>query len=255
MRLIIRSSWKCLSLESGGHSLSVTVIMPFRNCVSSLSEMVWRKCLESISTQRYLDWTCILIDDCSKDNSSAIVESFKEKRFKLYRNREHIGLTRSLNKAIAMVDTPYIARHDSDDFSSKSRFKNQVQFLDENTNVSVLGTFAKLYSPDLVEYDSHEQPVTNAQIRNYIKRQNPMIHGSVMMRTNELKQLGGYNESFFVCQDYELWSRFVLANKVLHNMPEFLYNRVSHKACASKVYSKLKKEAVNRIRAMHKGTN
>lgn len=226
--------------------------MPFRNCTTHLSEVVWRTCLESMRSQTFDDWQCILVDDCSTDDSLDVVKSYEDSRFIVVSNQEHIGLTKSLNRAISLVKTPYIARHDSDDFSSKKRLAKQMAFMKNNDSISVVGTYARVYSPQMVAYDTQDKPIIHRDIQSAIRRENPMIHGSVLIRTDDLKELNGYDESFYVCQDYELWSRFVLAGKLMQNMPEYLYNRVSHKTCASKTYSSFRKDALRRIRAMHK---
>ncbi|MTV47292.1 glycosyltransferase, partial [Streptococcus pneumoniae] len=75
-----------------------------------------------------------------------IAASYHEKRFKITKNNKHIGLTKSLNKGIAITNTEFIARHDSDDFSSKDRLEKEVDFLNKNKHVAVVGSFAKVYN-------------------------------------------------------------------------------------------------------------
>ena len=233
--------------------MSVTFIMPFRDCVTHISDKIWRACIEGMIGQTFEDWTCILIDDHSSDASAHIVRDYNDSRFIISRNDQHLGLTRSLNKAISMVKTPLTARHDSDDFSAKKRLAKQLRFLKERPEIDVIGTFARVYDPSLNPYDVQDKPLGMPKIKAAIRRENPMIHGSVVMRTDKLREVGGYDETFFVCQDYHLWSKFVLAGKKLENIPEYLYNRVSHKTCASKIYSGYRKDALRRIRSMHVG--
>lgn len=231
--------------------MCVTFVMPFRNCVTSIPESVWRKCIECIISQTYQDWTCIAVNDMSQDNSASILSSYNDSRFKIVNNHSNMGLTKSLNLAISMVKTPYIARHDSDDFSSSTRLETQIKFMNDNKNICVVGSFAKVFDLSLTECDRQIRPTSHKNIRIAIRRSNPMVHGSVLMRTKDIKEVGGYNESFYVCQDYELWSRMLLAGKIMHNIPQYLYNRVSHKASTSKMNSHLRKKAVRKIRAMH----
>ena len=47
----------------------------------------------------------------------------------ILKNEENLGLTRSLNKGIAVVRTELIARMDSDDQSTPTRFKVQEKFM------------------------------------------------------------------------------------------------------------------------------
>ena len=55
------------------------------------------------------------------------------------KNSTNIGLTKSLNKAIKLCSSDYIARMDSDDISISERFELQINFLEKNKDVDVLG--------------------------------------------------------------------------------------------------------------------
>ena len=50
------------------------------------------------------------------------------------------GISKSLNLIISKIDTKYIARMDADDFSYKERFQNQIEFLETNEKIDILGT-------------------------------------------------------------------------------------------------------------------
>lgn len=231
--------------------MSVTIIMPFRNCVSDLSEASWRRCLEHILTQTFEDWRCILVDDDSTDQSADVARSYIDNRFIMIKNESHIGLTKSLNKAISLVKTPFVARHDSDDFSDRFRLNKQLKFLDSNSDISIVGSFVRVYDTSFQPYDTQDKPVTHAEIVKQMSKDNPMNHGSVVMRTSALNLVNGYDESFYVCQDYALWSKMRFSGLKFHNIPQYLYNRISHKKCASKTYSKFRKDSMTRIRKMH----
>ena len=229
--------------------MSISILMPFRNCIRDLSEASWRKCLESIIGQTYHKWNCILVDDYSKDGSCDVLKSYKESRFTIIHNREHYGLTKSLNIALKSAKGLYTARHDSDDFSDSYRFRKQISFLETNPSISVVGSHAKIFDSNMNEYDRQDKSMTHDKIMYVMRKDNPMIHGSVLMRTDALRAVGGYDEEFYVCQDYDLWARMARNGCQFHNIPEYLYNRISHPNCASKTYRSLRKGSVYSIRA------
>ncbi len=68
------------------------------------------------------------------------------------------------------------------------------------------------------------------------------------MRTQALRGVSGYDESFVVCQDYDLWCRMLRKGYRFANLDEYLYNRVSHPNCATKVNRAFRKTALDRIR-------
>jgi glycosyltransferase involved in cell wall biosynthesis len=192
------------------------------------------------------------VDDNSSDLSAKVAASYGDNRFHIIRNDSHIGLTKSLNKAISLVKTPFTARHDSDDFSDRFRLSKQIDFLNSNPKISVVGSFVRVYNPSFVPYDTQDKPVTHLEIAAQMSKDNPMNHGSVVMRSDILNLVNGYDESFFIFQDYALWSKILFAGGRFHNIPEYLYNRISHQKCASKTYREFRKTSMARIRKMHK---
>ena len=69
-----------------------------------------------------------------------IVRAFAERdsRIRLF-NGERRGLTRCLNRGIALAKGHYLARMDANDFAVPDRFKAQVDYLDANPDVLALG--------------------------------------------------------------------------------------------------------------------
>ncbi len=53
---------------------AISVIIPMYNTEKYIGE-----CLDSILAQTFTDYEIIVVDDCSKDNSTQIVESYAEK--------------------------------------------------------------------------------------------------------------------------------------------------------------------------------
>ena len=72
--------------------------------------------------------------------------------------------------------TKYFARMDSDDISLPDRFKFQLNFLEKNNDIDILGT----YAIDINEYEEvlreRKVPLYNNQIINTLFYVNPMIH-------------------------------------------------------------------------------
>ena len=225
----------------------ISVLMPYYN-PREVSEKIWRTCIESILSQSYKEFVLIAVDDFSTDGSQDILREYKDSRIKHIRNSIRIGLTRSLNSALSMANSIYLARHDSDDFSDNLRFEKQVDFLTKHLDISVVGSHANVYDLALNKYDIQKKKLSHSDIYAEARKANPMLHGSVMMRTQSLRDVGGYDTSFVVCQDYDLWSRMLRKGYKFANIDEYLYNRVSHQNCATKTNRIYRKSALDRIR-------
>jgi O-antigen biosynthesis protein len=189
----------------------VSVVMSVHNGEKHLKSAV-----ESILTQSFLNYEFVIVDDGSTDTTPSILRSFTDPRIVVLTNRKNLGLTASLNRAIASARGTYIARMDADDLSAPDRFVRQVAFLDHHPNVAVVGSaYYTINDEDTVTgiIDVLTEP---AEIRNGLPRQNWFGHGSVMMRRTCLEAVGGYDKRFRYAQDYDLFlrlsERFDLAN-------------------------------------------
>jgi glycosyltransferase involved in cell wall biosynthesis len=222
--------------------LKVSVVMAVFN-----GEKYLREAIESILNQTLRDFEFIIVDDGSNDGTPGILREYKEKdnRIKIITNKENIGLTKSLNKAIKVAKGEYIARQDADDISLPERLEKQVDFLDKNRNVGVVGTFYYEINKEGKVIGRKTFPCDNERLRKSLIKYNPFFHGSVMIRKEVFLKVGLYNENFKKAQDYEFWFRVANFYK-LANIPEFLTKRryikemISYKEENEQIYWALK---------------
>jgi hypothetical protein len=116
---------------------------------------------------------------------------------------------------------------DSDDVSLPNRIGTQVQFLNNNPDYAVVGTFAKIIDEQDNIIAEFTHPVENKDITKTMLHRNCITHGSVMFRMQIIKQIGGYDNELPTAQDYDLWLR-VMDTYKLYNIPEFLYRWRAH---------------------------
>ena len=168
-----------------------------------------RKAIESIRNQTFDDWELIVVNDGSTDGTESIVSkaALEDSRIVLLNKDKNTGLASSLNKGIAISSGDYIARMDADDLSLRDRLRLQVDCLDNNLDIVVLGGAA-------IYQDAHGNilgkvymPEKHRDIVKWLLRSSPFIHPSVMMRRAFLQTTQGYDESLKRAQDYDLWFR------------------------------------------------
>lgn len=114
----------------------VSVIMPVYNAGGYLVEAI-----ESILKQTVADFEFLIIDDASRDDSWNLISRFakKDKRIKAFRNKNRVGLVRSLNFLIPQTRGKFVARMDSDDISLPERFAKQIKYLENHQDVVACG--------------------------------------------------------------------------------------------------------------------
>jgi len=91
----------------------ISVVIPAYNV-----EKYIEKCLNSILSQTFQDWECIIVNDGSTDNTLGIIEDFaaKDKRFSYYTIPNSGSAKIPRDKAVSHARADWIMEMDSDDF-------------------------------------------------------------------------------------------------------------------------------------------
>jgi glycosyltransferase involved in cell wall biosynthesis len=114
----------------------VSIGMSVFNCEKTLSAAV-----QSIINQTYSNWELILIDDGSEDRTVEIATSFhQDRRIRVFADGLNQQLPVRLNQTIALSRGKYFARMDGDDISYPERLQCQVDYLEQNPEIDLLGT-------------------------------------------------------------------------------------------------------------------
>lgn len=181
-------------------AVKVAVVMPVYNCEAYVAEAV-----ESILGQTFEGFELLVVDDGSSDGSSDIVGSFSDPRIRIVR-QEHSGYIAALNLGLELTSAPYYARMDADDVSARERLGIQYKYMESHANVVALGT----------SYHEIEHGKTRAVVRcaaepeeilERLMGHNVLANGTIMIRTEALRKVGGFDTRCEPYEDYELWER------------------------------------------------
>lgn len=168
-----------------------------------------KQSIDSILNQTFKDFEFIIIcDNPEYYEGITLLNEYcnKDSRIVVILNNENIGLTKSLNKGIAIAKGEYLARMDADDISMPNRLFDQLRYMEINPRVLLshsncynINTQGDIIS---IHYDN-----TFESNQELLVMKNPIIHTSVMFR-KELLSLRNpfYNEYYRCSQDYELWT-------------------------------------------------
>jgi glycosyltransferase involved in cell wall biosynthesis len=180
----------------------VSILMPLYNAESYIKESVY-----SILSQSYNEFEFIIINDGSTDNSGKIVEQIKDSRIK-YFSIPNSGMAAALNYGLTIARGKYIARQDADDISYVERIEAEVDFLEADESVALVGSMAKIISNGNESERFLDHPADSDALRLFLLFDNPFVHSSVMIRKTALDKVGNYNQELpALVQDYDLWSR------------------------------------------------
>ena len=106
----------------------VSVVIPNYN-----GERFVEKTLDSVLNQTYQHYEVIVVDDCSTDRSTEIIESYsrKDPRICLIRMPENSGVAKARNKGIIQAKGDYIALLDNDDLWTKDKIERQIKLTEK----------------------------------------------------------------------------------------------------------------------------
>jgi len=194
----------------------LTIIIPMYN-----ASLYLKQTIDSIKNQNYRDFTAIILDDCSSDDSYRLCKELidGDMRFEIFRNQNNQGYLHSTNILLSLVKSDYCAFWDADDTGSEDRLLRQVYFLDNNSNIDLVGSYANLI-------DSNSKLIRKVKYPSQITIDNFNVCGSsVMFRANILRTIGLYNPLFsrMGSEDFEWLMRASLQFKY-YCIPEYLYN-------------------------------
>lgn len=148
--------------------------------------------------------------------------------YKICRNSQNLGLTKTLNKLIKNLENEdYIFRLDADDYCVPDRFEKQVIFLHQHPEVEVLGG-------GIIEIDSigrqvyqRNYPLNMDLIKKTIHKGNPLAHTTICFRKSFFKKIKMYPEWATYNQDLALWFQGIKKGIIFSNITEpLVYMRV-----------------------------
>lgn len=209
------------------HVARISVLMAVHN-----GERFLREAVDSILGQTFADFEFIIVDDSSTDGTEVILNGYHDPRIVRLRNETNLGLTKSLNRGLAVARGEYIARMDADDVSDPSRIEKELAEIEGDVDTrAVFSCFRRIDAAGQVIQDV---PVYLSPEAIYLELffNNCLLHGTILIEKEFLQCAEGYNESIESAQDYELWTRLKSRARLVM-LPEILYSYRDHQEAVS----------------------
>lgn len=221
----------------------VSVVMSVYNNESSI-----RAAIDSILAQTFTDFEFVIINDGSTDKTSDVLASYDDPRIKVITQTNH-GLIYSLNLAIKKSKGAYIARMDADDLSDVHRLEQQVNYLQGHPEITALGSAFAMTDDAGKTIQVFARPGRSIDIARQLYVQNPLGHGSMMIRKQALIDAGGYGSDKRHIEDYDLWIRLHKEGIYFAVIPEALYYWHNNPDGVSSQNTDLQKKSFEVLRA------
>ena len=135
------------------------------------------------------------------------------------------GLSYAKNYGLSKIDTDLVCFLDADDLYVETKLEKQIDYFKKN-DVDFLGTHAlNRELNNEVFFDScfnSNDYLNHNEIEKIIDFENVLTHGSMMIKTECLKKLNGYNNVKGM-EDWDLWKRAMKMGYKFAQISERLY--------------------------------
>lgn len=196
---------------------TVSVVIPTHN----RSDLIERA-VRSVLDQTFSDLECIVVDDCSTDETVSVVESIEDDRLTLRKHEENRGAATARNTGIKSASGEFIAFLDDDDKWRPEKLDKQIDLYQSTDNRVGLvycwmdyckndGTIVAEYQPDL-KGDVFLDVLDKQRIGN---------SSTLLIPADIIREVGGFDESLHRGNDGDLIRRITL-NYEVEFVPEAL---------------------------------
>ncbi len=221
---------------------TVSVIVPNYNHGRFLQQRI-----ESILRQTYRDFELILLDDCSTDQSRAVLSEYVgDPRVRSEFNKSNSGSAfRQWNKGVRLARGKYVWIAESDDYADEKLLERLVGILDRDDAVAYAYCRSWQITSDGRREGFHDKygPYKGPrgwdadycvdgrqECRDYFLFMTPVSNASgAVFRKSAYDSVGGADESMILCGDAKLWASIALTGRVAYVSEPLNYYR-SHDA-------------------------
>jgi glycosyltransferase involved in cell wall biosynthesis len=204
------------------------------------------ECLDSVKQQTYPNLQVIIFDDCSKDNSVAVIDSWLKRHrldWQFIPHTRNIGICASLNEVLRLASGKYISMVAADDVWLPDKTSRQVEMMEQMpSDVGVL------YS-DAFQVNENGETLPQMFIEAYRKFVVPpegflfdvLWEGNfipamtTLIRRDCFTKVGRYDEDLCF-EDWDMWMRISRKFRfVYENVPEARYRVISSSAVRTRL--------------------
>lgn len=196
-----------------------------------------KQCIESVIRQTYSNIELIVIDDGSTDNSAQILEQLSFEYGFYFEKQSNTGLTRTLNKLLKKAKGKYIAPIGSDDMLMLDKTEKQVQFMEQQPELAVLGGNMVIMNENgVLEEKQRFSAYHEEEFRSvFLNPKRIPMAPTVLIRADILQEVGGYSTECNL-EDLDLWLKITHAGYKIAILNDILSYYRKHPSNSYKNY-------------------
>lgn len=194
----------------------VSVTMPVYN-----GERTIQLAINSLLQQTYQNWKCVIVNDCSVDNTQIILEKYTaDNRFKIIHLPSNKGRGHARQVALENAEGDFLAFLDSDDFYHPEKLELQVKVFNDNPNICLCSTGVGSFDTNYI-LRTYRGFTKHSYGKNYNSTLYPGFPASCMIKL-KLAQMYSYDKRLEVGEDNDfihkclVGSDYYIINKILY---------------------------------------
>jgi glycosyltransferase involved in cell wall biosynthesis len=203
----------------------VSVILPYYEGLTWL-----RRSIQSVRKQQGVCWELIIVDDGSKHDPTAIVQSLQDDRLRLIRI-EHSGKGAALNEGVANSRADIICFLDQDDIMNPGCLSLQYEAFQRNPAVDVVySDFESVHDDGRIIHRFIHHQVSNKERSSITKSLAFVSMHTIMMKKVIFNKIRGFSRDIQLTgvDDTEFFVRLLVSGAVLHYVPSVVQKWVFH---------------------------
>lgn len=178
--------------------MKVEIIIPAYNPGPYL-----RDAIESCLNQTYKDYSITVIDDCSSENIEGIIKLYPG--VNLIKTDKNSGPSAARNLAIKQSSADLISLLDADDIMAREKLFYSVKEFEAADIGMTCGNYKILYNRSRMMRPFYSRPIKISY--PLMMRQNFVASGSTTIRRDVFDDVGFFDESLWISEDYDMWLR------------------------------------------------
>ncbi len=182
---------------------SVSVLMPTFNRAKFLPEAI-----DSVLSQTYADLELLIVDDGSEDNTTSVLEPFlRDERVRyFYQDNQGQSYARNVGLKHAMGD--FVAFLDSDDIWKPEKLEKQLAVVRAHPDADIVHGDEEIIDEQSAVTSLLNMARYSGRITRYLLADNSVSITTALVKRRCFDEMGGFDTSVGVADDYELWLRF-----------------------------------------------
>ncbi|MDH7640090.1 glycosyltransferase family 2 protein [Sphingomonas oryzagri] len=223
---------------------AVSVVMAAYNGAAFIRETI-----DSLFAQTMPDFEIVVADDCSTDDTLAVLAAMNDPRLRVVKAERNGGPAAARTLAMSQARGRFIAGLDQDDICAPDRFEKQLAYLDAHPDVVLVCSTIAMFEGGKLRRDPYPDLTDPDEIDWMMGLLNPLAWSTAMIRGEAARRLEPFErDEYRFAEDFDLYTR-IRAHGRIGRIAEPLVRYRLHPGGASQAYEQGMIRAAGRVLA------